>query len=538
VHRLCLRTALTNDTDSSLKPLLHTWSLSVEEQFYFIWPAMLASLYYFKKQRFIPITVILLGVFSLALNILIFADNLTVQAWFSEQSGKSEFDINSTAFYWLPFRVFEFSIGAILVWLGSARKQLLAEILFLLGLLIIVGSLVLLNSKMNFPSTAALWPCLGAALMIFSGPNHRLSRRVSNGPLVGLGLISYSLYLIHWPLIVFYKYWSGRDFSDFELIGIFFVSIAAAYLMYRFIEQPFRKQASHSSRAGQRSNRPFFSGTLLVTLIAIGVSLSAITSKGWLSRYPADMVAQLTYKAGDYRDFFWANMKRLESGFNNNSRPKVLLIGDSMAADLANVLVAAEQHENLDLATILVGENCKTLFGLNAKQYRSIYAGANNKCKREHSRVLAKNELISSADTIVLASYLWEENFARMISLSVDHLKNLTSANILVLGLKNQISNGIQFQNKHAFSPNAHTLRTPPHPKVDIINQLLKDSAKDYTYFDLLDLFCDEQGCQRITKEGYAIIFDGSHLSENGAEFLANGVKESAWLKSLLEHKL
>ncbi len=521
------------DSDSSLKPLLHTWSLSVEEQFYFIWPAVLVGLFALKKKISIPIFIVVMGAASLLLNLAVFSEHPSIASWFTSDDGDAAFDVQSTAFYWLPFRVFEFSIGAILVWVASPKNRTVAEILFALGLGMVVVAVFILNSEINFPSTAALLPCVGAALMIVSGPGHRLSMLVANRLMVGIGLISYSLYLVHWPLIVFYKYSIGRAFSSVELVTLVVASMLLATLMYRFIEQPFRKP----KLARPSPNVKFLVGSALAALVTVAVSANAISSKGWLWRYPADVVAQLSYKGGDYTEFFWANIERLEAGYKNDGKPKVLIIGDSMAADLVNVLVAADATQQLDIATIKVGENCKSLFGLSDLEYESVYGGAANKCKREHRKVLTKRDLLKNADTIVLASYLWNSRRLKYVAPTVDHLKTLSDAQMMVLGLKVQSNNGIWFLNKHAFSPNVHKLRTPPHPKTGNINHVLKNAAKSYRYFDLLDRFCNAQGCQRVTKEGYAIIFDDSHLSENGAKFLARDIQRSYWFKHLLERK-
>ena len=523
------------DSDSSLKPLLHTWSLSVEEQFYLLWPAILVGLFALNSKKAIPIFIILMGALSLLLNWWFFSEQTFIVNLFSKGDASSSLDIPSTVFYWLPFRVFEFSIGAILVWTGNATNKRAAELTFAVGLLMVLISLFALNSKMEFPGTAALLPCIGAALMIFSGPQHRLSWIVSNKAMVGIGLISYSLYLIHWPLIVFYQYSVGREFSSIEAVLVLSAAVLLAFVMYRFVEQPFRKAKAVKTSVGtQPSNRPFLIGSGLSVLLIIAISANAVASQGWLWRYPADVVAQLSYKKGDYSEFFWANMHSMEVGFENNGKPKVLIIGDSMAADLINVLVAADAVAEMDIATVNVGENCKSLFGLTDQQYKRVYGGASETCRQEHDRILAKQSELAMADTVVLASYWWDENHLNYIASSVSHLKALTDANIMVVGLKVQINNGIWFVSKNAFKPNVHKLRTPPHPKALKLNRKLKEQAADYAYFDLLDLFCNEQGCQRVTKEGYAIVFDDSHLSESGAKFLAQNMRQQEWFNSLL----
>jgi len=526
------------DSDSSLKPLLHTWSLSVEEQFYLIWPALLVGLFSFKSRRLIPMFIVGMGLASLLLNILFFSNQALISAWFTTQDNQSALDVSSTAFYWLPFRVFEFSIGAILVWLGSinSNKRYVAEAFFALGLVMVLYSMFGFDNTTEFPSVAALLPCVGAGLMIYSGATHRLTSVVSNKLMVGIGLISYSLYLIHWPLIVYYKYWVGRAFAGLEIFGLIVAALMLAYLMYRFIEQPLRKPKL-ASETKKSPNRPFLLGALASTIAVVLVSASAVASQGWLWRYPADVTAQLSYKQGDYTEYFWANIRKYDTEFGDNGKPKVLVIGDSMAADLVNVLVAAGADQQLDLATLAIGENCKSMFGLSDQQYRFIYAGAHEICRKEHAKVLAKQSRLKAADTIVLATYWWDFNHLKFVPSTVAYLKTLTTAKIMVLGLKVQQNNGIWFLSKHAFSPQVHQLRTPPHPQALTINNVLKKKAVEYEYFDLLDLFCNASGCQRVTKEGYVIIFDDSHLSENGAKYLARKIGNKNWYSNFLLFK-
>jgi len=520
------------DSDSSIKPLLHTWSLSVEEQFYLIWPAVLVALFSLKNHRAIPVFIVVVGGVSLLINVLFFSQQLAISSWFSTAEVQSVLDIPSTVFYWLPFRVFEFSIGAILVWIGTANSKRIAGLTFITGLAMVFASLLMLNSKMAFPSTTALLPCIGAALMIFSGQNHPFSWLVSNKLMVFVGLISYSLYLIHWPLIVFYKYSVGREFMTWELVALIAASLLFAYLMYRFIEQPFRKPKVD----GSSSNRRFLVGSALGVLGAIAISANAIASQGWLWRYPSDVVAQLSYKKGDYTEFFWANIQALARGFENNGKPKVLVVGDSMAADLVNVLIAGNAVAELDIATISIGENCKTLFGLSEEDYNKIYGGASKVCQQEHAKALQNRSELTSADKIILGSYWWEESHLKHLPSTVTHLRSLTNAELFILGSKVQFGNGIRYLSKNAFLPNIHKLRVRPHPNTIKLNRQLRAQAQeqDYEYFDLLNLFCNKAGCQRITKDGYAIVFDETHLSENGAKFLAKNMRETEWFKRLV----
>ena len=525
------------DSDSSLKPLLHTWSLSIEEQFYFLWPAVLVFLFHRKRALLVPGFIIGMGLVSLLMNHLFFAQPTRVAAALGDIES---FDIASTVFYWLPFRVFEFSIGAIVVFLGGFHGasvrffQWFSEALFAIGLAMIAWSFWQLDSTQAFPSWNALPACLGAALIIFSGlgntgSDHRLIALLSNKLMIGIGLISYSLYLVHWPVIVFYKYWSNSELVLIEMMGIAVCSLILASSMYRFVEQPFRRP--------KQNNKKFVFSALTAAALVASVSVHAASTGGWLWRYPSDMLAQLTYKHGDYSEYFWKRINDAEQPFRNNGKPKVLIIGDSMAADVTNVLAEGKYIQALDFSSILIGENCKGVFPLNEQQYERLYQHRASVCQTQHQKVLDQQDLLSEADTIILASYWWEDYWGKYLDSTINYIQSVSDAKILVSGLKNQVNNGMWFLSKNAFARDIDKLRTPLDPQSAKVNARLVQAADDYEYFDLTQSFCNKQGCQRVTAEGYVIIFDQSHFSEKGAELVAANISASAWLKDLLEHR-
>ena len=523
------------DTDSQFKPLLHIWSLSIEEQFYFIWPTLLFLLSLKKKKLFTSITVTILGVLSLLLNIYFFSNQQELTASLTQLHGELFSDIQSTVFYLLPFRVFEFVIGAILVWLHPYQKDSpkLNGASFITGMLMIGYSLFAFNAEIPFPSVHALIPCMGAALIIFSGPSHRLVFVLNNRTMVFVGLISYSLYLIHWPVIVFYKYWRYGAINRWDQWIILLSSFLIACLMYRFVEQPFRKAKGLANRRG---NRLFVGNAIMLSIVVLVVSHSIYSSEGWLWRYPKSVAEQLNFKKGDYDDYVWGNLLSLEKGFSNNGKPKVLIIGDSMAADLTNVIVAGGGIEDIDLTALPIKGNCKGVFPLPDKAYKPLYQSKENICRAEHKKVL-DSTLLQEADAVILASYWWEVLYVPYIKSTVDYLHAQGVENVYVLGLKNQYPDGIKFLVKHVFAPNNHKIRTPPHENVAIINNRIKNLNAEFEYFSLLEGFCNESGCQRITKEGYLIIFDGSHLTPHGAKMLGKNLGQTEWFKSLLKTK-
>lgn len=209
---------------AEFEPLLHTWSLSIEEQFYLIWPAILYFLLT-KYPKYGPSLVLLSFLFvSLALNGLFYEHQEAI-------------------FYLLPFRIFEFAIGALLVWGIQYRLngKYIYEILVGVGLALIGYSIFFFTKDTTFPSYNALFPCVGAAFLIYTDRESRCGKIFDNKFFVRIGLISYSLYLAHWPLLVFYKYYQNTDsLTSEEALTILAISVITAYLMWSFIENPFR----------------------------------------------------------------------------------------------------------------------------------------------------------------------------------------------------------------------------------------------------------------------------------------------------------
>jgi peptidoglycan/LPS O-acetylase OafA/YrhL len=158
-------------------------------------------------------------------------------------------------------------------------------------------SIFIFNAEIPFPSVNALIPCLGAALIIFSGPSHRLVFLLNKRTIVFVGLISYSLYLIHWPVIVFYKYWKYEALTLWDQGIILLSSFLIACLMYRFVEQPFRKAKGLANKWG---NRFFVGNAIMLSIVVLVVSHSIYSSEGWLWRYPKSVAEQLNFKKGDY----------------------------------------------------------------------------------------------------------------------------------------------------------------------------------------------------------------------------------------------
>ncbi|MDI1301266.1 MAG: acyltransferase family protein [bacterium] len=214
------------DNSAETKPLLHLWSLAIEEQFYFFWPLLLAFVW--KRQwSFLRITAVIAAV-SFSANIYLILSG------------------HSIAAFYLPFsRFWELMVGGVLAYVLLHRPQLIEkhkDIQSLIGFALILAGLLLINKGSDFPGWWVLLPTLGAFFIISAGPASWLNEKLlSNKPMVWIGLISYPLYLWHWPILSYLRIAEG-GLSNTQGILALIAAIGLAWLTYRIIEKPFRSE--------------------------------------------------------------------------------------------------------------------------------------------------------------------------------------------------------------------------------------------------------------------------------------------------------
>ncbi len=216
------------DAAAEHKPLLHTWSLAVEEQFYIFFPVILILFWHHGLKR-ILIFLSILFIASLA------------SAHFSSANS------SAASFYLIPTRVWELLAGSFVAfYLNNKNPQqsnLLTEVLSLLGFIMIIFSIIIFNKTTPFPSLYTLIPVIGTVLLIlFAVPKTSMHYLLSFKPLVTIGLISYSAYLWHQPIIAFAKHRLFDEVSEVLLINLCIISLTLAWFTWKFIEKPFRNQ--------------------------------------------------------------------------------------------------------------------------------------------------------------------------------------------------------------------------------------------------------------------------------------------------------
>jgi peptidoglycan/LPS O-acetylase OafA/YrhL len=321
-----------------LTPMLHMWSLSVEEQFYLIFPVCLVW-FLRKPGRAMTVLVATTGLSFVASCAFLFVDS-------------------EAAFFLLPFRAWELLLGALLAISGYSFTSFHAQRWGAIGgLALIAGSSLLLTKASSFPGWNALWPCLGALLVIAAGPKGGSAIGLASKPFNYLGRISYSLYLWHWPVLVFSIYHLARPLTDFEGAAAVFVSVALASLTLHCIENPFRRGAFGATKL-------VVSMSGATAVLAVALVVDSQNGSPW--RLPApygEMLSANSMQIGMPRQscrlerlveedarlapFLEAPGVRICRIGDRNALPTVVIwgdsIGDALAPGLNDPLISAHQ---------------------------------------------------------------------------------------------------------------------------------------------------------------------------------------------------
>lgn len=305
------------EAPSTLKPLLHTWSLSVEEQFYIFFPMLMVLIARFFRSRFAPaILVLACGSFALSLY--------------------ATYEYTSAAFYFMPLRAWELFTGSLLALPNFHASNRLRNLLSFAGLGAIFASIVFLNENTAFPGWAAIFPVFGSALVIFGGMEGDtfIKKILSWAPLVFIGKISYSLYLWHWSLLVMGKYYLIRQTTAVDILAWLFLTFLVSILSWKFIETPFRNGIS-------LTRKQTFAFGAIAMMVTFGISLIIYLNKGFPQRFP-----QIVSEGDDAERARWGSCiteRRKEPPESvdlctigaENGEPEFLLWGDSHARAIA-----------------------------------------------------------------------------------------------------------------------------------------------------------------------------------------------------------
>jgi len=320
------------DPSAQSKPFLHMWSLSLEEQFYLFWPFILFLLYRWKRTRLI-FALVAVGIpIGLALS----------QFWITKNPNH--------AYFLLPFRGFQFLAGAACIWLSQIdiRSRGLSQTIWTLGIALILVPAVVFSEATPFPGLAAAIPTLGSMLVIWQGQRLPLQRVLGNPWMVWFGKISYSTYLVHWPVVVFWLYLSVTPPSTAEKVALFILSVAAGQTLDTFVAQRFRYPRSEQQR------RWVFPAAQTSLVAFIGLTCGVVVATGGL---PARFT--LVPSVSEYRNAsLFPFLRDYGDGvlhLGSPGRGRVLIFGDSMAQNYIPAILQLDGIRNAEIDIVSRG---------------------------------------------------------------------------------------------------------------------------------------------------------------------------------------
>lgn len=506
------------DLPSQMKPLLHIWSIAIEGQFYFLFP----FIFLLKDKKKSLIIVLLIWIFSLTIAIFHKSEILIIQT--------DKF--LSLADHFMPFgRWWELMSGSLVAYLLKYRNRnnlKYYNFLSIMGLLMVFGSIIFLNNNYLFPGPLSIIPVLGTSLVLFYSKKEQVVYKFLKIKFLNhIGEISYSLYLWHFPILVFTKYFIIEKLDLFNILFIILLTYILSILSYNYIEKPFYKKKI-------LSNKKFV--TLVLLLISIlflaGFYLNKNQSK--FSRL-ASTSNNIIKEFPEYR---FGEQEKIDIEINNkfstdNSRIKILIVGDSHGRDLARALISYKE---------------------NLKKYEFTFIETNtletyvdNKLDNLHHK-----NIIENSNFILLSKqFTSEKNQIKKIKKLGNFIKSLnknfvivgsapefytSEGDLLLTYLIESKKNKNSLKNKDYFKINKYF-----HSKLKTYlfdtNIKLKNTAKELgvNYIDRFEFTCklEDNICWGIDDKGKRNFFDYSHFTKSGVIYFGKKINELGWLEKV-----
>lgn len=497
---------------ASLKPLLHTWSLSVEEQFYVGFPLLAVFVHRFRPRLLRP-ALIALSIASLALSAFMLHAH------------------PSATFYLAPPRAFELLLGAIIACPGLRDNipQGIRDGLSLAGLSMIVIALAMFNSATPFPGPTALLPCIGATLIIAAGIGNGASSLVgkllSTRPFTFVGDLSYSLYLWHWPILVLARHYFGSSLGVLATAACIVAAVLASWLSLHFVERPFLDKRNDKTA--------FLRLGVAAMLLASIPCLLLVHAKGAPQRFSKSTLA--LFAEGDDFNHRRANCHGEDGApipYDRNcifgdqgAQPDVAVWGDSHGAELVAAVgeLLAQQHRSVMEIT---ASHCPPALSYAPEGY--IHCPAHN------SETLARLIADQRINTVIVAanfSAYADDGFDRMLAgyrQAVTQLRAAGKRVVLVypipifdfnppeaLGIRNQrgvslAAVGIARQSFHDENQQA----------IHLLDSLYNAGGFDRIIPE--DILCDATFCRAYSPARGVLYYNNDHVNMIGARLLAN----------------
>ena len=525
--------------DSLYAPLLHTWSLSVEEQYYIIFPLFFFIFFKFFKN----------GIFVLLISIF-------CVSFFYANIGSEYFP--SLNFYSLLSRLWEIMAGAIIaiLYLNTNMKKTpekLKNVFMLIGILLIFFPIIFYDNTIRHPSILTLPIIIGTCIIIwYSSKDNIVTKILSSKPLVSIGLISYSLYLWHYPIFAFsrIKFTGFISETYYKEIIIFLLLIALSLFTYFFIEKPFRNK--------KNSFKFTIYPIAFFSVIFIIFSTTVIINNGFDNRFYSDEKYKLSSSSYN-QDFDYLN-DYYNNDYYKNHKIHVLIVGNSHAINLLNILINTDlkkdyyfnipgpklRGSNTPGSKQRLGNNYQVKYFYDfLKEGKAIIDGPHENFLKHLKKQYRKSE-------IIILHSLWSETDVSLIEdinsiLVKDNKKLIVIDNSLYSTVKlSYMFNRLDYfvyMNKRL--PNTNELI---NIEKELFNDIANKNELNVKIYDLAkknnikilkmeNINCNivEKRCPVITKNGYKIYWDYGHLTNAGAKFFSEIIQKNEEFLKLLK---
>lgn len=496
------------DTTSLEKPLLHTWSLSVEFQFYFFWVIFLIIFYRLKSNILWGIMIISIVSFIASCGIIYY--------------------YQSASFYLSPLRIWEFSLGGIVIFIPKSSKlnKSFFNTVFIVSLISILYPSFILDQNSFFPGYNALFPVIGAMGFLYSAPFVSASLLFKLPAIKFFGSISYSLYLIHWPIFVYFNKILSRHISHMERLELLFFSIFLSTIVCFYFEIPLRNKELMGDR---RFNISF---ALIAALSLALLQYNFVTQGLHVLRSPNDYIIRNAnlYNLTQAGVYLWTRYHVKEKGDDFiTSKKHLLIIGDSQSADLLNILLEAGFENKYEILTRKVFWECGSLYV--PQDIRSKYFDSNDliNAKPEYEKICSEQmdrligtPAITHADVIIVG-YEWNQHYYSYIDSAFNEIISRSHAQLYSIGKKDFNESSIEILNHYGYGTDAkikaYSLRSA---ESILFNTMLKDRLGD-NYVDMYSLMCSDKlkACDVVTDDYAPIFWDRIHLTKEAAIYFS-----------------
>lgn len=517
---------------ADMNPLIHTWSLAVEEQFYILFPLLLMLVW---RRGMRSLLVCLAAVFLLSLG---------ASWWAATQAPMA-------GFYLIPFRGWELLLGSFCAFLAPrlVARPGVDDLLSAGGLALILGAVFAFDANTPFPGLHALVPTVGAALIILFACNGTLVNRVLSLKIpVSIGLISYSVYLWHQPAFAFYRHYHLGDPPRSMMLLLALLAILAAWLSWHFVERPFRDR--------QRVSRQFvFSSATVLMCVFAGAGYYAHVNNGVMPRdYAMPELRQFRPDNQALQEESW-ELLRARSGDKHygvegnafdhrlwfdvsDQRIPILVVGNSHSKDIYNILSLSDDFSSR-FQTARFGAQLTAL----GDREHAFYNSENYR----HARTIIIASRYKSDDVDVLTEILdriaADGKQAMVVNNIFEYQEHgsRTLADVMLLeahhgpGKAPAGTDMVHRINAEHFQ--RYKLGQGRRPELTRINRRLRAIAEDraLTYLDRMEYVCSdaEQICHVVDLEYRKHFYDYGHHTLEGARFFADRIDRIGWVEGL-----